>query len=472
MTDLIGETVGSYRIDRLLGEGGMGSVYQAYDLSLERVVAIKFIHPHLARRLDFQQRFIQEARIMARLDHPGIIRVYMLGKEGDQLFLPMEFIKGGNLRQLLDKMIQDKKWIPQNEAILLVKQLCDVVEYTHQHGVLHRDIKPANLMLKPETTDGLPFRVVLTDLGLAKLLEGLGITQEGTSLGTPAYMSPEQASGQTTDRRSDVYSLGILLYELTVGRLPFQINSITEAARYHVQVQPPSPRSLCPEMSTTLEQTILKALEKDPNNRYPTAAALGTALAGLMSPATEIIDPAHPVDSLVTEFQESLVAQGRPEAVSLITVLEKEAVEPRGDSVFGTKSVPPAAQARIQVVEKDKTSRVVPLSSSTATIGRDKDNVIVLDDNKASRRHAQVTWDGLEYYVMDLDSTNGTYLENTKLLPGVAEVWKPNQNLRIGDAWMRLILPKIENQKSKEGSANRTRSSLQAKSSAGLIGLS
>lgn len=472
MTDLIGQTIGSYRIDRLLGEGGMGSVYQAYDLSLERVVAIKFIHPHLARRLDFQQRFIQEARIMARLDHPGIIRVYMLGKEGDLLFLPMEFIKGGNLRQLLDKMIQDKKWIPQNEAILLVKQLCDVVEYTHQHGVLHRDIKPANLMLKPEPTDGLPFRVILTDLGLAKLLEGLGITQEGTSLGTPAYMSPEQASGQATDRRSDVYSLGVLLYELTVGRLPFQINSITEAARYHTQIQPPSPRSLCPELSTTLEQIILKALEKDPNNRYPTAAALGTALAGLMSPATEIIDPANPGSSLVTEFQESLVASPRPEAVSIMTVLETEAVEPRGDSVFGEKSVAPAAQARIQVVEKDKTSRVVPLPSATVTIGRDKDNTIVLDDNKASRRHAQVTWDGMEYYVMDLDSTNGTYLENTKLLPGVAEVWRPNQNLRIGDAWMRLIPPKIENKKATETIRSGSKPSLQANSSAGLIGLS
>jgi serine/threonine-protein kinase len=223
MADLIGRTVGSYRIERLLGEGGMGSVYQAYDLSLERMLAIKFIHPHLARRLDFQQRFIQEARLMARLDHPGIIKVYMLGKEGDLLFLPMEFIKGGNLRQLLDKMIQDKKWIPQNEAVLLVRQLCEVVEYAHEHGVLHRDIKPANLMLKPQPTDGLPFRVILTDLGLAKLLEGLGITQEGTSLGTPAYMSPEQAAGRATDRRSDVYSLGVLLYELAVGRLPFQI---------------------------------------------------------------------------------------------------------------------------------------------------------------------------------------------------------------------------------------------------------
>jgi len=177
---------------------------------------------------------------MARLDHPGIVKVYMLGKEGDLLFLPMEYIKGGNLRQLLHKLLLEKKWIPLNEALLLVQQLCQVVEYTHQMGVLHRDIKPANLMLKPENTEGLPFRIVLTDLGLAKLLEGLGLTQEGTSVGTPAYMSPEQASGQKTDRRSDVYSLGVLLYELAVGRLPFMIKTISEAARYHSHVQSPA----------------------------------------------------------------------------------------------------------------------------------------------------------------------------------------------------------------------------------------
>src|SRR5215217_2126961 len=278
--ELLGKTLGNYRIDRLLGEGGMGAVYQAYDLALQRDVAIKLIHPHLARQPAFRERFMQEARLMARLDHPGIVRVYALGKEGDLLFLPMEFIKGGNLRQLLDKLIQERKWLPLNEAVLLVQQLCQVVEYAHKHGVLHRDIKPANLMLKSEPTDGLPFRVILTDLGLAKLLEGLGMTQEGTSLGTPAYMSPEQASGKKTDPRSDVYSLGILLYELAVGRLPFAIRSITEANRYHTQEPPPPPRFIRPEVPEALERVILKALEKEPDKRYPSAAALGAVLAG------------------------------------------------------------------------------------------------------------------------------------------------------------------------------------------------
>src|SRR5215216_4560557 len=266
--DLLGKTLSNYRIDRLLGEGGMGAVYQAYDLSLQRDVAIKLIHPHFARRPDFRERFLQEARIMARLDHPGIVKVLLLGKEGDLLYLPMEFIEGGNLRQLLDRLIQERKWIPLNEAVLLMKQICETVEYAHRHGVLHRDIKPANLMLKPEPTNGIPFRVVLTDLGLAKLLEGLGLTQEGMSLGTPAYMSPEQASGRNTDSRSDVYSLGILLFELAVGRLPFPIRTSTEAIRYHTQEPVPAPRSIRRELPEALERVILKALEKELSRRY------------------------------------------------------------------------------------------------------------------------------------------------------------------------------------------------------------
>jgi serine/threonine protein kinase len=469
--DLIGKTVGNFRIDRLLGEGGMGAVFQGYDLSLQREVAIKFIHPHLAHLLDFLKRFIQEARLLARLDHPGIVKVYMLGKEGDMLFLPMEFIKGGNLRQLLDRLIRERKWLPLDEAILLVQQLCQVVEYTHQHGVLHRDIKPANLMLKPEPTDGLPFRVILTDLGLAKLLEGLGITQEGTSVGTPAYMSPEQASGQPTDRRSDVYSLGVLLYELAVGRLPFQIKTITEAARYYTQAPPPAPRSLRPDLPATLEQIILKALEKDPNNRYSSAAELGTALAGLMKQLTEILDQASQGGvSLVTKYEESIIAPMRPASASLMTVLENNPITPRGVSVFEGQSVAPSTQTRIQVIEKDKTAKVLPLPSGTVTIGRDRGNHIVLNDNKASREHARITWDGMEYYVMDMDSTNGTFLQNTRLLPGVAEIWKPGQTLRIGDTWLRLVSPKADVQ---HDAGSRLGNSLSyTSSSAGVVGVS
>jgi serine/threonine protein kinase len=438
--DFLGKTLGNYRIDRLLGEGGMGAVYQAYDLALEREVAIKLIHPHFARKPEFRERFLQEARLMARLNHPGIVQVYILGKENDLFYLPMEFINGGNLRQLLDGLIQQRKWIPLNEAVLMMRQLCRTVQYAHQHGVLHRDLKPANLMIKPEPSDGLPFRIVITDLGLAKLLQGLGMTQEGTYLGTPAYMSPEQASGQNTDPRSDVYSLGILLYELAVGRLPFPIRTITEAVRYHTREMPPSPCSVRPELPGSLEQVIMNALEKDPNRRYPSAVAMADILAETLIATANVAEIVTQHDSsLVTEYDRSVLGPPAAKAASLMTVFEQGSIQPRGVSVFAGQSIAPDPNTRIQVVYRGTPARMFPLRAGTVIIGRGPQNDIPLSDPKASQRHTQITWDGLEYHIMDLNSTNGTYLGITKLLPGIPEVWRQNQNLRIGDTWLRLI---------------------------------
>lgn len=470
--NLVGTMLANYRIDRLLGEGGMGTVYQAYDVSLQRDVAIKLIHPHLASQPSFVDRFVQEARMMARLDHPGIVRVFALGRLGDMLYLPMEFIKGGNLRQLLDELIRQKKWMPLNEALRLVQQLCQIVEYAHQKGILHRDIKPANLMLKPEPNDGLPFRVVLTDLGLAKLAESLGLTQEGTSIGTPAYMSPEQALGKPTDPRSDVYSLGILLYELVVGQLPFAIRTLSDAVHYHTEVQPPAPRSINPSVPEAVERVVLKALEKDPDKRYGSAQQLASALADILTSSTDVIEqPDAGRVSLVTEYHQSIAAPPKPQAVRAKTVFENASVQPRGKSVFGDQSVAPSPETRIQVTDKNKNTKTVNLPAGTVIIGRDPSNHIVLEDEKASRKHAQIAWDGLEYHVMDLKSSNGTFLENVRLLPGVAQILKPGQNLRIGSTWIR-ILEGAPREPSVAPVSVPAGGSLSASSSAGLVAVS
>src|SRR3990172_6592427 len=206
------KNIGNYRIDRQLGEGSMGVVYQAHDPSLQRDVAIKVIR--FAGQPKFDERFQREARSVVVTDHPAFVKVYDFGQREDQLFIVMEFIRGANLQQLLDELIQERNWLPLREAVLLVGQLCQTLEYAHQHKMLHRDLKPANLMLKPEPIGELPFRVVLTDLGLSKMLAGQEIIQERASPDTGVYMSPEQAMGLEIDPRSDVYSLGILLYEL------------------------------------------------------------------------------------------------------------------------------------------------------------------------------------------------------------------------------------------------------------------
>lgn len=470
--DLLGKTLGNYRIDRLLGEGGMGAVYQAYDLSLQRDVAIKLIHPHFARQPNFRERFLLEARVMARLDHPGIVKVHTISVDGDTVYIVMEYISGGNLRQFLDKLIQKQKRLPLKESVILVQQLCRTLEYAHQHKVLHRDIKPANLMLKIEPAEGLPFRVVLTDLGLAKLLEGQGLTLEGTSMGTPAYMSPEQALGQATDPRSDVYSLGILLYELAVGRLPFPIKTITEAVRYHSKEQPPRPRSIRSDLPEGLERVILKALEKDPSKRYASAAELETALASINTPATQIYQSAVGQDvSLTTVHKESVIAPRKPGAAGPATVFDSGSTTARGNSVFGNQLPSLSAQTRIQVSTKDKKPQVFTLQAETVTIGRDKENQIAIDDPEISRRHVEITFDGVNYYVTDLKSTNGTFLGNTKLLPGMAEVWQPNELVRIGDSWLRLLRPTMDQQNASANGSRFGGNSLFTSTGAGLVGV-
>ncbi|OGO29778.1 MAG: hypothetical protein A2Z16_14905 [Chloroflexi bacterium RBG_16_54_18] len=334
MEHLIGKTLNRYKIGSLLGEGGMGAVFKAYDLTLERNVAVKVLYPQFARQPNFQDRFLQEARSAARLDHPGIVQVHDFGQDHSFPFIVMEYIPGDNLEKMLRKLREQGKWIPLIEAAQLVRQLCLAIDYAHRQGVLHRDIKPSNIMLEPESTGDLPFRPVITDLGLAKLAEGGILTQEGGLLGTPAYMSPEQASGQSTDERSDVYSLGILLFELCTGQKPFPARTITEAIRYHVQTLAPAPRSLRSDLPAELERIILQALEKDPDRRFSSAGkfaeAIQQVLSNLASDSTTLNQDSA---SLLTQIHQSQAEYYEPArhdqvflAASAATVLRSNGV--------------------------------------------------------------------------------------------------------------------------------------------------
>jgi serine/threonine protein kinase len=419
MEHLIGQTLDRYKIVELLGEGGMGAVFKAQDMTLLRDVAIKVMHSQFVRQSDLRERFLQEARTAARLRHPSIVQVHDFGQEKSLLYIVMEFIPGDNLLELLNKLKKQNKWLVLEETIQLIRQIALALDYAHRSGILHRDIKPSNVMIVPEATENLPYRPVLTDLGLAKLLEGQPITREGVSMGTPAYMSPEQALGEKTDARSDVYSLGILLFELCVGRLPFPAKTITEAIRYHTKEPPPKPRSIRADLPENIEKVILKAIEKKPDQRFQDAGALAQVLVSF-GREVSVVSPGGAV-SLMTQYQQSLI-------------------ELRGRSVFDDfGKIPEVSRDHIRILDRDKTMRTVPFSGSQMTVGRGNENDITIEDTKISRRHARIEFDGRDYHVIDLESTNGTFLENTRLLPGYGELWTPDKPVRLGGAWLSLV---------------------------------
>jgi eukaryotic-like serine/threonine-protein kinase len=444
MNHLPGKTLGRYQLTDLLGEGGMGEVYRAFDPVLKRDVAIKTIHPHLLRKPGFKERFLQEAVAAARLHHPGIVQVFDSGEENGVLYMVMAFISGENLQELLEELKEQGTWVVLPEAVELVQQVSQAVDHAHRNGVLHRDIKPANIMLASEPCDGLPYRSILTDLGLAKLVEGGIETQSGASMGTPAYMSPEQALGLPIDARSDVYSLGALLYHLCAGQPPFPAKSITEIIRIHVrELLPPSPRSRNPLISPQLEAVILKTLERDPSRRFADAGQFALALGELLPsgkqpgkvlPAEILSKPAAP-----TQLN-STVMDSAP-GTSLATLLEQSQAKHRGKSVLDEfpAEKPAAGVDQIQVIEPGKTARAYAVRAQVITVGREPGNQIVLDDPKVSRTHLRIDQTSSGYQVTDLGSSNGSYLNGVKLLKGITQAWAPDQPLQVGGTFLRLI---------------------------------
>jgi serine/threonine protein kinase len=277
----VGRTLnGRYQIADLLGQGGMSAVYRATDPNLSRVVAVKIIHPHLSNSPDFVRRFEAEAAAVARLRHNNIIQVYDFNHDGSTYYIVFEFVPGETLQAWLRRLNAENRKLPVEESVRIAAAVADALEFAHQQELIHRDVKPANVMINMR---GEP---ILMDFGIAKIVGGTQHTATGAVIGTARYMSPEQIKGERVDTRTDIYSLGVMLFEMLSGRAPYESDSAMTMMMMHVQDPVPNVLNVRPDVPPALAQILHRALAKEPQNRYATAAEMAAALRSVVdSPA-------------------------------------------------------------------------------------------------------------------------------------------------------------------------------------------
>ncbi|WP_048772469.1 Stk1 family PASTA domain-containing Ser/Thr kinase [Cellulomonas flavigena] len=343
---------GRYEVRSLIGRGGMAEVHLGFDTRLSRVVAIKMLRRDLAQDSIFQARFRREAQSAASLNHPNIVAVYDTGEEiiedavGRSIAVPyivMEYVEGHTVKDL----ISDGTAVPINEAVEIVSGVLSALDYSHANHLVHRDIKPGNIML---TSDG---KIKVMDFGIARALTDsqATMTQTNAVVGTAQYLSPEQARGETVDARSDLYSTGVVLFELLTGRPPFKGDSAVAVAYQHVEQIPPTPSSILSDIPDSLDRVVLKALAKNREDRYPSAAAM---LSDLQRVSRGLDVAAPPADSWATEV---LPTSGMVGAQTAAT-MPMSAVAPRGGGGQATAatstSLPPVAERADAAEEASK----------------------------------------------------------------------------------------------------------------------
>lgn len=308
---LEGQDLGKYRILESLGRGGMAQVYKAYHPSLDRYVAVKVLRPDLVEETEFLSRFQREARAIAALRHPNIVQVYDFDVHNDIYYMVMELLEGNTLKVFLNAYRRQAERIPVSDATRIMLDILAGLSYAHKQGVIHRDIKPANIIL---TKSG---QAVLTDFGIAQMLGGTQYTKSGALMGTLNYMAPEQGRDGKCDIRSDIYSLGIVFYEMLTGGVPFDADTPLAIIMKHINDPLPSPRSLEPSVPEALEMILLKTLAKNPDERHQNTLEV----------TNEINDAAREMDLIVplsiTHLQMLSIPQVKSGAVQIFSGTEK-----------------------------------------------------------------------------------------------------------------------------------------------------
>ena len=388
MQDLVGRAWGRFLIIEERGRGGMAVVYRAYDNVLQRTVALKVLLPHLGANAEFTRRFEREAITAANLRHPNIVIIYDVGSQEGFQYIVMEYLDGPTLQQ----EIQKKGSLPINRVVPIIGQLANALDYAHQQGLVHRDVKPANVIV------GARDQITLTDFGLVKAANMAKITGEGMASGTLKYMSPEQAMGKELDIRSDIYSLGVVVYEMLSGEAPFSATTPYQVLRDLINEPPPPLVPLHSGVNVRLEQVVLRALAKEPAARFGSAGEFASALAS------------------ATGLGLTVGGEGG-----------KSDTEPR--------------RREIVLYLNTSDGRQYPVYRGQVTIGRGADNDIVLPVSQVSRQHASIQCDRDGCRITDGGSTNGTFVNGFRLPAGTPWPLQPDDVLAVGPVNLLVALP-------------------------------
>ena len=469
---LVGRSLGQFRIVERIGSGGMATVFKAYQPTLDRYVAVKVLPAFHARDPIFVKRFVQEARSVAKLQHANIVPIHEFGEQENITYIVMEYVDGGTLK---DRLKQRPVTVP--EAVDFVIQAAEGLGCAHGHGIVHRDVKPANMLVRK---DG---HLLLSDFGIAKILEGTtNLTRAGTGIGTPQYMSPEQGTGQPVDRRSDIYSLGIVLFHALAGRVPFTADSPISITVKHLNDPLPVEILHAKGVPQSIEQVVMKMTAKAPADRYQTTDALIEALTAALASSqlslprwrSGIQPPVNPQpvnlppqgSQVLPEYQNPYSAPlpnpgigvpnppsnppiSQPLGISrpsMITVTcfrcgsanqsdrlfctfcgyELSDRKSAYDRVMGPNGRP--VLARLTLQNGPLAGRSYLFHQDVTTIGRTNGNDLIISGRTVSRRHARLWFDTNRWYIADMQSANGTLVNNQRI--------QPNQGIPLNDGDM------------------------------------
>ena len=424
MHELIGQTINNYELQEVVGEGSMGIVFRGYHAELQTYVAVKVLRPELVNFSDSFERFLQEARTAARLEHPNIVKVQNFGEIGDSYYLMMEYVEGPSLRELLNDYPEG---LELTEVAQIFTQIASVLAVAHQQGVLHRDLKPDNILLtRTLRDDDRPYKAMVTDFGLVKILNNsLTDTKEGTTMGTPAYMAPEQCVGDPIDERADIYALGVMLYEAITGKRPYPIRSLFDAVKFHSSGNFLAPRAHVPTLPVKLNVLVRKMMSPEVEKRPATAADVVSQLGRFLPKSNE---PETSTDRILERIQSetNLVVIRDVPPVDASTTKSEETMKE------ASKPLPYC----IVVTYKGSVDRVYPplIAGETLVIGRVPDVEIVLDspERYVSKQHCQIEVGEEKVFVRDLKSTNGTFLGPTRIEADVAIEWDEQTDINLG----------------------------------------